>query len=95
MVFCISFITTFTIQTPTKKSPSDICLKPKNIYKVYKLYNAKQEKLKEHRNKFLNQIFKLLNYKYLLIEKNNLNLQKKLNKFHKKTKREDMFLTFE
>jgi hypothetical protein len=72
MVFCISLITTLIIQTPTKKNPSDICLKPKNIYKVYELCNAKQEKLKEHRKKFRNQIFKLLNYKYLLTEKKTL-----------------------
>ncbi len=26
---------------PNKKNPSDICPKPKKLYKVYKLYNAK------------------------------------------------------
>jgi len=26
-----------------KKNPSDICLKPKKLYKIYKLYNAKQK----------------------------------------------------
>jgi hypothetical protein len=27
---------------PNKKDPSDICPRPKKLYKVYKLYNAKQ-----------------------------------------------------
>jgi hypothetical protein len=59
---------------PNKKNLGDICLKPKNIYKIYKLYNAKQKKLKKHKKNFRNQIWRLLNYKDLLIEKNfNLN----------------------
>jgi hypothetical protein len=58
-------ITTPNIQTLTKKSPSDICPKPK---KLYKLYNAKQFFFK-HRKKNLNQNLKLLNYKDLLTEK--------------------------
>jgi hypothetical protein len=29
-----------------KKSPSDICPKPKKLYKEYKLYNAKKKKKK-------------------------------------------------
>jgi hypothetical protein len=33
---------------PNKRSPSDICPKPKKLYEVYKLYNAKQKKLKKH-----------------------------------------------
>jgi hypothetical protein len=28
-----------------KKSPNDICPKPKNLYNVYKLNNVKQKKL--------------------------------------------------
>ncbi len=41
---------------PNKKNLGDICLKPKNIYKIYKLYNAKQKKLKKHKKNFRNQI---------------------------------------
>ncbi len=41
---------------PNKKSPNDICPKPKKLYKVHKLYNAKQKFLKKHRKKFKNQI---------------------------------------
>ncbi len=29
---------------PNKKSPNDICFKHKQLYKVYKLYNAKQKR---------------------------------------------------
>ncbi len=54
---------------PNKKCPIDICPKPKKLYKLYKLYNAKQINLKEHRKKFRNQILKLLNYKYLLTKR--------------------------
>ncbi len=42
----MSPITTLTIQTLTKKSPCDIWPKPKKLYKVYKLYNAKKNKIK-------------------------------------------------
>jgi len=48
-----------------KKSPN-ICLKPKQLYKLYKLYNAKLKNLKEHRKKLKNQNLKVFNYKYLL-----------------------------
>jgi hypothetical protein len=54
---------------PKKKSPNDICPKPKKLYKRYKLYNAKQIFFFKHRKKILNQIFKLLNYKDLLTKK--------------------------
>jgi hypothetical protein len=40
------------MQTITKKNLNDICPKPK---KLYKLYNAKQTNLKEHRKKIRNQ----------------------------------------
>ncbi len=43
----MSPITTLTIQTLTKKNPSDICLKPK---KVYKLYDAKLKIKKIEKN---------------------------------------------
>jgi hypothetical protein len=85
----MSLITTLNIQTLTKKSHNDICPKPK---KLYKLYNVKQENLNEHRKKIRKQILKLLNYKYLLIERKNLNLKRNSNKFHKKSK--NMSLTF-
>jgi hypothetical protein len=65
----MSLITTLIIQTLTKKNPNDISFKPKKLYKVYKLYNAKQKNLKEHRKKFRNKILKLLNYKHLLTKK--------------------------
>ncbi len=42
----MSLITTLTIQTLTKNNPNDILFKPKKLYKVYKLYNAKQIFLK-------------------------------------------------
>ncbi len=69
----------------TKTSPDDICPKPKNIYKVYKLYNVKQFVFPKHRKKCRNQILKLLNYKDLFTEKN-LNLKTQSNKICKKTK---------
>jgi hypothetical protein len=36
---------------PNKKSPNNICSKPKKLYKVYKLYNAKQKKKKKTQEK--------------------------------------------
>jgi hypothetical protein len=69
MILFRSLIKTLTIQTLLKKSPDDICPKPKKLYKIYKLYDAKQKNLKTHRKKKINQILKLLNYKYLLNEK--------------------------
>jgi hypothetical protein len=48
---------------------SDICPKPKKLYKIYKLYDAKQKNLKNYRKKLKNQILKLLNYKDLLTRK--------------------------
>ncbi len=54
---------------PNKKNPNDICPKPKKLYKVYKVYNAKQIFFLKPRKKFRNQILKLLNYKDLLTEK--------------------------
>jgi hypothetical protein len=66
----MSPIITLTIQILTKKCLSDICPKPKKLYKVYKLYNAKQKNLKKNiRKQFRNQFLKLLNYKDLLTEK--------------------------
>jgi hypothetical protein len=53
---------------PNKKNPSDICPKPKKLDKLYKLYNAKQTNLKEHRKKLKTQNFKFLN-KYLLTKR--------------------------
>jgi hypothetical protein len=50
--FAISLITTLIIQTQTKKSLSDICPKPKKLYKLYKLYNAKYVNLWKQSNKF-------------------------------------------
>ncbi len=53
-----------------KKSLSDLCPKPKKLYKVNKFYNAKPKKLKKTQEKNLKtQILKLLSYKNLLIEK--------------------------
>jgi len=60
---------------PNKKNPNDICLKPERLYKVYKLYNAKQKQTFKYRKKFRNQNLKLLNYKDLLMKKN-LNFKK-------------------
>jgi hypothetical protein len=77
------------MQTLTKKSPSDICHKPK---KLYKLYNAKQINLKEHRKKFRNKILKLLNYTYLLTKNKYLNVKKNSNKFYTKPKEKICFL---
>jgi hypothetical protein len=57
-----------------KKCRSDICLKPKKLYKVYKLYNGKQFFL-NYKKIILNQILKLLNYKDLLINKKTLILK--------------------
>jgi hypothetical protein len=54
---------------PNKKNPSDICLKPKKLYQIYKLHNAKQKNLQKHRKKIRNFFLKLLNYKDLLTEK--------------------------
>jgi hypothetical protein len=66
---------------PNKKYPSDICPKPK---KLYKLYNEIIIIIKEHRKK--NQNLNHLNYKYLLTERKYLNLKKKSNQFHIKPK---------
>ncbi len=65
---------TYFYQTLTKKSLSDICPKPKKLYKLYKSYNAKYFFLKEHRKKIKNQNSKVLNYKYLLTERKYVNL---------------------
>jgi hypothetical protein len=61
-------------------------LNPKN-YTNYTNYknNAKINKFKKHTKKLKNQNLKLLNYKYLLTEKN-LNFKKQSNKFRKKPK---------
>jgi hypothetical protein len=81
------------MQTLTKKNLNYICLKPK---KLYKLYNAKKIKLKEHKIKFRNQNLKLLNYKHLLTEKKKKKekseFKKQSNKFHKKSKEKICFL---
>ncbi len=66
MIFCHKPYHNLNYTKPNKKSISDICLKPK---KLYKLYNVKQKNLKKHRKKFRNQNLKLLNYKDLLTEK--------------------------
>jgi hypothetical protein len=71
MIFCHK-----PYYNPNQKNPNDICHKPKKLYKLYKLYNAKQTNLKEHRKQFRNQNLKVLNYKYLLTKKKNLNLKK-------------------
>ncbi len=68
MIFFHNHITTLTIQTLTKNNPSDICLKPKKLYKLYKLYNVKF--LLKNRKNFRNKILKPLNYKELFIGKN-------------------------
>jgi len=73
MIFCHKFYYNFNYTKPNKKSP-DICPKPKKLYKLYKLYNAKQTNLKEHRKKFKNQNLKVLNYKYLLTERKYFNI---------------------
>jgi hypothetical protein len=67
----MNFITTLIIQTLTKKNPSDVCFKPKKLYKVYKLYNAKQNK-KLNIGKNLKPKFKTFKLQNLLIEKENL-----------------------
>jgi len=41
MIFCHK-----PYYNPNKKNPSDICLKPKKLYKIYKLYNGNQKSLK-------------------------------------------------
>jgi hypothetical protein len=45
--YCVLDATTLIIQTLTKKSLNDICPKPKKLYKLYKLYNAKYVDLKK------------------------------------------------
>jgi hypothetical protein len=74
MIFCHKPYYNLIIQTITKKSPNDICPKPKKLYKLYKLCNAKQTNLKEHRKKFRNKNFKVFNYKHLLTERQYFNL---------------------
>jgi hypothetical protein len=76
MIFCHKPYYNPNYTNPNKKNPNDIRPKPKKLFKLYKLYNAKQKNLKEHRKKIRNQTLKLLNYKYLLVEKKNHNLQK-------------------
>jgi hypothetical protein len=44
--------------------------------KIIQIYNAKQKNLKGHRIFFKNQNLKLLNSKYLLTKRKNLNLKK-------------------
>jgi hypothetical protein len=46
MIFCHKPYYNPNYTNLNKKNLSDICLKPKNIYKIHKLYNAKQKKLK-------------------------------------------------
>jgi hypothetical protein len=58
---------------PKKTNPSDICPKPKKLYKIYKSYDAK---LKKHREIFKNKNLKLLNYKHLLTKTKKLILKK-------------------
>jgi len=48
MIFLHKPYYNFNYTNPNKKSPSDICPKPKKLYKIYKLYNAKQKNLKKH-----------------------------------------------
>jgi len=62
---------------------SDICPKPKNLYK---LHNAKQTNVKEHRKKIRNQILRLLNSKYLLTERKYFNIFKNQINFVKNQK---------
>jgi len=71
---------------PNQKNPSDICPKPKKLYKLHKLSNAKQKNKNKHRKKFRNKILKLLNYKDLLIEKKNLNFKNNQINFVKNQK---------
>jgi hypothetical protein len=78
---------------PNQKNPSDICPKPKKLYKLHKLSNAKQKNKNKHRKKFRNKILKLLNYKDLLTEKKTLILTK-IKYIFLKTKRKIMSLTF-
>ncbi len=51
MLFCHKPYYNFNYTNPNKKSRNDICPKPKKIYKVYKLYNAKLFLKKKHRKK--------------------------------------------
>jgi hypothetical protein len=45
MIFCHKFYNNPKYTNPNKKkSPSDICFKPKKLYKIYKLYNLKKIK---------------------------------------------------
>jgi hypothetical protein len=46
MIFCYKPYYNLNYTNPNKKSPSDICPKPNKLYKVYKLYNAKQKNKK-------------------------------------------------
>jgi len=67
-------------------------LNPKNYtnYTNYMMQNKKNKK--KHRKKFRNQNLKVLNYKYLLTEREYLNLLKKSNKFCTKLKENICFL---
>jgi len=68
-----------------------MCPKPK---KLYKLYNAKQFFKKKHRKKILNQILKLLNYKYLLTEKKTLTFKNNQINFVKNQKIKFVFYLY-
>jgi len=43
MIFCHKPYYNPNYINPNKKSPTNICPKPKKLYKLYKLYNAKQK----------------------------------------------------
>ncbi len=68
--------------------------KPKKLYKLYKLYNAKKHlKIKLYtQEKNLTKFIKKINYKCLPIRKINLNFFNKSNKFCKKPKERICFL---
>jgi hypothetical protein len=70
MIFGHKLYYNLNYTNPNKKNIfRDICSKPKKLYKVDKLYNAKQVFFLKHRKKYKNQNLKLLNYEHLLTEK--------------------------
>ncbi len=52
MIFCHKPYYNPIYTNPNKKSLSNICPKPKKLYKLYKLYNAKYVNLQKQSNNF-------------------------------------------
>jgi len=51
MIFCHKPYCNPNYINHDKKNPIDVCPKPKKLYKLYKLYNAKETNFKENRKK--------------------------------------------